>query len=166
MKFDTKEIKSLRRNIRGLKVLTRSVLRDEMNGIADRHLARCIKNTDVGDSPDSPTLRNAWDRTPVLSTRAGVKAEVFNPIEYASFYEQGHRQQPGRIVFIELSAGTRKYGQIAKVQKNGKSGIFIKLVKPYVKGRFVLLSSEKIAQKELDHAAMKIDKIIEEAHNG
>ena len=39
---------------------------EELNKITDRHLARVIKNTDVGDSPDSPSLRNAWERTPVI----------------------------------------------------------------------------------------------------
>lgn len=166
MKFDMSGMKAYQKKVRGLKSLSTSVMKQELNTITDRHLSRVIKNTDVGDSPDSPTLRNAWDRTEVVSVKQKVKSEVFNNTEYASYYEYGHRQQVGRVVFIELSAGTHKYGQVAKLQKNGKSGIFIRLKKPFVKGKFVVTKSEEMAQKELDYAAKKISKIIEEGYNG
>lgn len=166
MKFETSEIKEYQKNIRGLKVFTKNRMAEELNKITDRHLARVIKNTDVGDSPDSPSLRNAWERTPVIKLSDKVVAEVINPLEYASFYEYGHRQQVGRVVFIELTAGAKKYGQVAKLQKNGKYGIFIRLKKPFVKGRFVLTTSEEQAQKEIDLALKRVETQIKEAFDG
>lgn len=136
----------------------------ELNAIADRHLARCKDNTATGSSPDSPTLGPAWDRSGVVETIGGLQAKVFNPKDYASHYEFGHRQRPGRLVFIELRPGASKYGQAAELQKSGKHkgqwGIWIRLKKPYVKGAFVMTDSEKKAQKELDRAARHIEETI------
>lgn len=136
----------------------------ELNKVTDRHLARVKKNTDVGDSPYSPTLRNAWDRSGVHGMADGVYSEVFNPTEYAPYYEYGHRQTPGRLVFIELSPGQSKYGQAAKEIKSGKHqgkwGIFIRLKKPFVKGKFVMTDSETKAQKELDAAVKRIEAMV------
>ncbi|MEG1761939.1 MAG: hypothetical protein RR251_08530, partial [Hydrogenoanaerobacterium sp.] len=47
-----------------------------VNRAADRHLARCKKNTAVGTSPYSPTLRLRWDRSKVHFMSNGVFAEV------------------------------------------------------------------------------------------
>lgn len=137
----------------------------ELNNIADRHLARCKDNTATGSSPDSPTLGPAWDRSGVVETIGGLQAEVFNPKDYASYYEYGHRQTPGRLVFIELRPGESKYGQAAQLVKTGKHkgqwGIWIRLKKPYVKGAFVMTDSEKKAQKELESAARRIEETIQ-----
>lgn len=137
----------------------------QINKITDRHLARIKKNTAVGDSPDSPTLSSRWDRSGVHFMSDGVYAEVFNPTKYAAYYEYGHRQAPGRIIFIELRAGQEKYGYPAQLVKKGKHagkwGIFLKLVKPFVKGSFVMTNSEAKAQRELDAAAKKISRAIE-----
>lgn len=54
---------------------------------------RVIKTGKVGG-----TLRNAWTRTDVTTTLTKYKVDVFNPIEYAQYYEYGHRQTPGRYV--------------------------------------------------------------------
>lgn len=136
----------------------------ELNAIADRHLARCKENTATGTSPDSPTLGPAWDRSGVIETIGGLQAEVFNPKDYASYYEYGHRQRPGRLVFIELRPGASKYGRAAELQKSGKHkgqwGIWIRLKKPYVKGAHIMTDSEKKAQKELDGAARRIEETI------
>ncbi len=129
----------------------------QMNRVTDRHLSRVKKNTDVGDSPDSPTLRGAWDRSGVHFMRDGVYSEVFNPTEYAAYYEYGHRQTPGKVIFIELAPGQQKYGQAAKETKDGRWGIFIRLSKPFVKGRFVMTDSETKAQAELDAACRRIE---------
>lgn len=166
MKFNTSEIEAYQKKIRGIKVAIKNRMRNELNTITDRHLARVIKNTDVGDSPDSPSLRNRWDRTPVVETADGFTAEVINPLEYASYYEYGHRQKVGKVIFIELKRGARKYGQVAKKQKDGRYGIFIRLKKPFVQGRFVLTSSEQRAQQELDLAAKRIQQYVKEVFNG
>ncbi|MEG0839857.1 MAG: HK97 gp10 family phage protein [Hydrogenoanaerobacterium sp.] len=128
-----------------------------VNRAADRHLARCKKNTAVGTSPYSPTLRLRWDRSNVHFMSNGVFAEVFNPAEYAAYYEYGHRQKPGRLIFIEMRPGETKYGRAAKKTKSGKWGIYMRLKKSYVKGAFVMTDSEEKAQKELDNAVKRIE---------
>lgn len=137
----------------------------EMNRVTDRHLARIKKNTSVGDSPYSPTLRNTWDRSGIYIFRDGFISEVFNPTKYAPYYEYGHRQTPGRLIFVELKAGQGKYGQMAKQVKKGphagKWGIYIRLKKSFVKGRFVMTDSEAKAQRELDAAVKRIEKQIQ-----
>lgn len=148
----------------GLEKELETAARQEVNRIADRHLARCKQNTAVGDSPDSPTLRNRWDRSGVRKVAGGFEAEVFNPVEYASHYEFGHRQTPGRVIFIELRSGGQKYGikarQIKSGPNAGKWGIYLRLKQPYVKGAFVMTDSEKVAQRELDAAARRMDERI------
>ncbi len=51
------------------------------------------------------------------------------------------------------------------MQKSGKHkgqwGIWIRLKKPYVKGAFVMTSSEKKVQLELDRAAQRIEASIQ-----
>lgn len=136
----------------------------ELNRITDRHLARIKENTAVGDSPYSPTLRNAWDRSGIHFMSDGVYSEVFNPVKYAPFYEFGHRQTPGRLIFIELMPGQQKYGlearEVKKGKHKGKWGIFLRLKKPFVKGRFVMTDSEKKAQPELDAAMRRLEAFI------
>lgn len=142
----------------------KDMARGDLNRITDRHLARCKENTAVGDSPYSPTLRSRWDRSGVRDTGNGLAAQVFNPVEYASYYEFGHRQTPGRVVFIELRAGGQKYGIPARLVKSGpnagKWGIYLKLKNPYVKGAFIMTDSEKLAQRELDAAALRMEERI------
>lgn len=148
----------------GLEKELESLARQDVNRIADRHLARCKQNTAVGDSPDSPTLRNRWDRSGVHKAAGGIEAEVFNPVDYASHYEFGHRQTPGRVIFIELRSGGQKYGIKARQVKSGpnagKWGIYLRLKQPYVKGAFIMTGSEKKAQAELDAAALRMDERI------
>lgn len=137
----------------------------ELNRVTDRHLARCKKNTPVGISPDSPDLRNRWDRSGVHWMANGLYSEAFNTAKHAPYWEFGHRQRPGRLVFIELSPGQSVYGIPAREVKSGKYvgkwGVTIKLVKSYVKGAFVMTDSEQKAQRELDAAAARIYKDIE-----
>lgn len=152
------------RQLEGLEKELEGAVRQEVNRIADRHLARCKQNTAVGDSPDSPTLRNRWDRSGVRKRAGSLEAEVFNPVEYASHYELGHRQTPGRVVFIELRPGGQKYGiparKIESGPNAGKWGIYLKLKQPYVKGAFVMTDSEKQAARELDAAARRMEERI------
>ena len=167
IRIDPKGLKQLRSNLQEVKSFAEALAKEEVNRITDRHLARVVKNTPAGDSPDSPTLKNKWDRSGVINTVDGVAAEVFNPTDYASYFEFGHRQKPGRFVFIELTPGAEKYGQrareITKGKHAGKWGIFIKLKNSFVKGRFVLTDSEEKANKELEAAAKRISKKIQEA---
>lgn len=165
MLIDPQPYKDFIKRLQKVREAAKAQASAELNTIADRHLSRCKDNTATGSSPYSPTLGPAWDRSGVIETIGGLQAEVFNPKDYASFYELGHRQEPGRLVFIELRPGESKYGYSAQMAKSGKHkgqwGIWIRLKKPYVKGAFVMTDSEKKAQKELDAAARRIEKIIQ-----
>lgn len=167
MSFDPNKLRQLRGSLQQVKDSIQDHSKEELNKITDRHLARVVRNTPAGDSPDSPNLKDRWDRSTVITIADGVSAEVFNPADYASYFEFGHRQQPGRIVFIELTRGAEKYGQKAREIKSGanagKWGIYVKLKEPFVKGRFVLTDSEEKAKKELERAAERIGNKIKEA---
>jgi len=161
------DIAPYRKYLYQLKALSKLIdaeSKSALNRITDRHLRRVKENTDVGDSPYSPTLRNAWDRSGVHGMADGFYSEVFNPTEYAAPYEYGHRQTPGRLVFVELKPGQSKYGQAAREVKSGKHkgkwGIYIRLKAPFVKGRFVMTDSEKKAQNELDVAVKRIEALV------
>lgn len=162
LRFNVAELEEHKKKLQQVKSKINTLMRTKLNKITERHLARVIENTDVGDSPDSPTLRNTWDRSAVVKISDGYRSEVFNNTDYASYYEYGHRQQVGRLVFIELLPGARKYGYTAKQQKNGKWGIFLRLKNPVVKGRYVMTNSEKKAQTELDKAMQEINKALED----
>lgn len=162
--MDTLPFKKFLYNLKHTQRLLETETRQHLNRVTDRHLARVKKNTDVGDSPDSPTLRNAWDRSGIHFMSDGVYSEVFNNTEYAAYYEFGHRQTPGRLVFIELAPGQEKYGQAAREMKTGKNkgkwGIVIRLKKPFVKGKFIMTDSEAKAQRELDAATRRLEATI------
>lgn len=164
MLIDPKPYKEYAKKLKRAKEKARAQARIELSSITDRHLARCVDNTATGSSPDSPTLSLAWDRSGVVETAKGLQAEVFNPKDYASHYEYGHRQTPGRLIFIELRPGMSKYGRAAALVKTGKHkgkwGIWLRLKKSYVKGAYVMTDSEKKAQKELDGAALRLQDII------
>lgn len=167
-KVDIKPLEELRGHMVDAQRAMDAMAKEEVNRIADRHLARCKKGTAVGMSPDSPTLQPSWQRSGVVASGdCAATADVFNPTEYASYYEYGHRQQVGRVVFIPLRQGDRRYGQVAKEVKSGKHagecGIFLRLKSPYVKGAFVMTDSEEKAQQELNAAAKRIEKRIREA---
>lgn len=159
--MDTRPFREYVGKMKAIQQLLDDEVKARMNRITDRHLARVKQNTDVGDSPYSPTLRNTWDRSGVHFMSDGVYSEVFNTTKYAPYYEYGHRQTPGRVVFIELAPGQEKYGKAAQEVKKGKSkgkwGIFIRLKKPFVKGKFVMTDSETKAQNELDAACKRIE---------
>lgn len=164
MSLETGAFKSYLHQMKTLLSMLEDYEREAVNKTVDRHLARCKKNTQAGTSPDSPTLRNAWDRSGVLRVQGSFLAEVFNTARYAPYYEFGHRQTPGRLVFVELRPGAELYGKPAKQVKKGRNagkwGIIIRLKKPYVPGAFVMTDSEKKAQRELDAAVKGLEAII------
>lgn len=167
MKIDTKPFQEYIKRLEQAKSIASTEAERQLNRITDRHLARIKENTNAGSSPDSPTLIKKWDRSTVVLKQGCASAEVFNPTKYAVYYEYGHRQTPGRVVFIELRPGESKYGIAAREVKKGKHagkwGIYLRLKKPYVKGAFVMTDSEAKAQIELDAAVKRIEVRIKEA---
>ena len=80
--------------------------------LAARLLAKVIKRTPVGQYPErvGGTLRRGWTAEKQQDVKSYVESltinqvgdkytiEVVNPVEYASYVEFGHRQEPGRFV--------------------------------------------------------------------
>lgn len=115
--------------------------------LAARLLAKVIKRTPVGQYPASSgkkggTLRRGWTgeksqsasayaNSLTISRSGGVYTiEIVNPVEYASYVEFGHRQEPG--IFVPA---------IGKKLKEG-----------WVEGKFMLTISEQ----EIERDAPKI----------
>lgn len=67
------------------------------------------------------TLRRGWTIGPIIKEGNTFKVEIINPVEYASYVEYGHRQEPGRYV-----------------PALGK-----KLKKGWVEGRFMMTNSKE-----------------------
>lgn len=165
MIIDTALFKDYINKLKAAEAGISELIKIELNRAADRHLARCKKNTPTGISPDSPSLCDKWDRSGVVQVGNDHLAEVFNSAGYASFWEFGRRQTPERIVFIELLPGQSIYGYPAREVKSGKHagkwGVTIPLKSPYARGAFVMTGSEQLDRRELDAAASKISKEIE-----
>lgn len=80
--------------------------------LAARLLTKVIKRTPVGEYPDrvGGTLRRGWTAEKQQDVMSYVNSltinqvgnaytiEIVNPVEYASYVEFGHRQEPGRFV--------------------------------------------------------------------
>lgn len=111
--------------------------------LAARLLAKLIKRTPVGQYPAGSgrvggTLRRGWtggkDANPasyaesfwVMYDGNTYTVTLTNPVEYASYVEYGHRQQPGRYV----------------------PAINARLKKSWVEGRFFMTRSELEAEAE------------------
>lgn len=130
-------------------------IRRGLNRVTDRHLERYQQNIPVGLSPSSPEAREKAARSPVVKEGDAYVSEVYNTAPHAGWLEEGHRQAAvGKLIFIELRAGIiTAYGQEAKMHKNGRYGIFLRLKSPRVKGNWALRDSEVKAQRELDRFA-------------
>lgn len=83
-------------------------------------------------------LRRGWTVGEVVKTGNKYKVEVLNSVEYASYVEYGHRQEPGRYV-----------PQIGK-----------KLKKAWVPGKFMLTISENEIRDNLESIIQKRLKVI------
>ena len=124
--------------------------------LAARLLTKVIKRTPVGEYPDrvGGTLRRGWTAEKQQSvasyvndlkiTQNGVMyaIEIVNPVEYASYVEFGHRQQPGRYV----------------------PAIGKRLKKSWVEGKFMLtISSQEIQEAAPDVLEKKLKRKLGEA---
>ncbi len=130
--------------------------------LAARLLSKVIKRTPVGQYPSSTgkvggTLRRGWTGDKDVNPRTYAKSlpitkigntyqiEVINPVEYGSYVEFGHRQEPGKFV----------------------PSIGKKLKKGWVKGRFMLTISENEINSQADKIIeKKLMKILGEIFNG
>ena len=114
--------------------------------LAARLLRKVSMKTPTGKYPDGSgkvggTLKRGWTIGNVVKTGSYYIVEVINPVVYASYVENGHRQEVGRYV----------------------PAIGKRLVNGWVKGKFFL----KISEKEIQNNApaiieKKLRKYLEE----
>ena len=95
-------------------------------------LADAKRNTPVGQYPPGSGrvggfMRKSWAVTPTKKTASGVEKSLINTAEYASFVNYGHRQEVGRYV----------------------PAIGKRLVRPWVKGKFILEKAVSKVEKQL-----------------
>ena len=103
--------------IRSLEAFKKDIpnfLTDEAKKIGQRGVRRARKLTPVGVAPTLPhmdpeeyarhwssyrggRLRRGWKSEVIYGAR-GPMVRIYNPVEYASYVEYGHRQTPGRYV--------------------------------------------------------------------
>lgn len=78
------------------------------------------------------TLRRGWSSLSAKRIKGSSSwvAQVYNPVEYAPYYEYGHRQEVGRFVPAFYGVGA-------------------KLVKPYVAGKFPLAFATANINKQI-----------------
>ena len=95
---------------------------DTIKELATRLLRKVIKRT----PSDTGNLRRNWTVSDVRKNGENYEIEVSNSAEYASYVEFGHRQTPGRFV----------------------PAIGKRLIKFWVKGKFMLTISESELQKQ------------------
>lgn len=150
MGFDTRGWKEFNNRLKKDQKQWDKFVDDCAKELAARLLAKVIKRTPVGKYPPKSgkvggTLRRGWTAQAGGSGAEGLKTrgvkqyvdtlmvhhfggiyviEIINPIEYASYVEFGHRQEPGRFV----------------------PAIGKRLVKGWVEGKFFLTISEKDIQ--------------------
>ena len=149
-KVDYKQLENLRDRLEQFQKVDMDVFCSRMaKELASRLLRRVKKRTPVGEyetitytkkdgttlsfneGKQGGTLRNNW-KVKNTVTKNGIvyEIEIFNPVEYASYVEYGHRQQVGRFV-----------PQIGKRLKSG-----------WVEGTFML----KISEEEVQALAPKL----------
>lgn len=135
---------------------------DVSKELAARLLALVIPATPVGQYPNETgkkggTLRRGWtggksaaatsyaQELPITKAGGTYTIEVINPVEYASYVEFGHRQEPGRFV--------------PAIGKRLKAG--------WVDGQYFLtLSEEKLEQLAPGLLEKKLNDFLREVFNG
>ena len=127
-KFEYKEFKEFSKKIQQMseQEIINQFIESSAKELAARLLTRVKKRTPVGQYPSGSgkvggTLRRGWTIGEIRHEGRDCIIEVINPLEYASYVEYGHRQEPGRYV----------------------PAIGKKLKKAWVSGKFMLTISEQ-----------------------
>lgn len=148
-KVDYRELEKLRENLEKLQKVDMEAFCKQMSKeLAARLLSRVKKRTPVGeyetityqtkdgreltfnDGMQGGTLRNNWKTSEIVYRGGEYRITIYNPLNYASYVEYGHRQEVGRFV-----------PQIGKRLKAG-----------WVEGQFML----KISEEEVQALAPKL----------
>lgn len=129
---------------------------DAIKELAARFLTLVKKGTPVQHG----SLRNAWTVEPIVRKGNSLVAVISNSLEYASYVEFGHRQQPGRFI-----PGEWKGPRLFEYDPNAKTGMVLQ--KAWVPGKHMMT----IAQQDLEKMApgllqKKLERFLREAING
>ncbi len=163
-KVDFRQLEKLQERINRMYEFDREKFcRDCAHELAVILYKKVVERTDVGDYEEisyikkdgsvlvynaekqGGELRKSWTIKSVEKQGDVYICEVINPKEYASYYEYGHRQEPGRFV-----------PQIGKKLKNA-----------WVEGKFILTISEKEIQSMAPgYLEMKLKTKLEDMVNG
>lgn len=95
IKIDLKELKQFSKQLEELQKEIDDICMALTKEIAGRLLSKVIKRTPVGVYKErvGGTLRRGWSVKEVVKEGNNYIVEVFNPVEYASYVEYGHRTQ-------------------------------------------------------------------------
>ena len=140
-KVDLTEIKKLREQLeRYNKFDKKSLMKEIIKEIAEE-----LKETAIEKSPkDTGKLKDSWKMTEVEDHGNYVEIIVYNPVDYASHVEYGHKQEVGRYV-----------------HKIGK-----RLVRDYIPGQHFLKKSVEIVDDEAPEIVKrKLKKALEDLLN-
>lgn len=88
-------------------------------------------------------MRKSWGVTPTVRSSKGVEKGIINTADYASYVNDGHRQQVSRYV----------------------PAIGKRLVKPWVKGQYILEKAMRHAEKTMVKEFKKEIDRINKKHN-
>ena len=138
IRVDTRQLKAFRGRLEKLeKFEFGRISRAAADELANRLRRKAAKRTPV----DTGTLKAGWTIDGQKRRRKVYRAEVTNPVPYATYVEFGHIQTPGRYV--------------PAIGKRLKSG--------WVHGHFMLDISTKELRRDADRIVQKmLDKALKE----
>ena len=140
-KCDFKQLERLNKNMEKLMGADLDrFCRQAAQELAGRLLNKVVKRTPVVYG----TLRDAWAVMPVGHRGTHYTVVVLNNLQYASYVEYGHRQQPGRFIPGYWESDRFVY------DPDAEGGMVLK--KNWVKGRYMLT----ISTQELEQQAVQI----------
>ena len=140
-KCDFKQLERLNKNMeRLMKADLDKFCQDAAKDLASRLLRKVVKRTPV----ISHALQDNWIVTEVGHRGTHYTVVVLNNLQYASYVEYGHRQQPGRFIPGYWESGRFVY------DRKAEGGMVLK--QNWVKGRYMLT----ISTQELEQPAPKI----------
>ena len=103
----------------------------DISEIDSRILAQAVNEGLADAKRNTPVvtgfMRKSWAVTPTKKTASGAEKSLINTAEYASFVNYGHRQEVGRYV----------------------PAIGKRLVRPWIKGKFILEKAVSKVEKQL-----------------
>ena len=123
--LDIKQLEAFRDRIKDLDAEREAFMVSTVKNLAARLLRKVILRTPT----DTGQLKNSWTVEKVTKEGTSYKVTIINSMNYASYVEFGHRQE--------------EVGRFVPVLKK-------RLVKPWVKGRFMLTISESELEGQIE----------------